>query len=189
MTWATVVTCLRLLLVPIFAWLWYSYARLSPDETDSSGWRMAAAVCFLVAAVSDALDGFLARHFNQKSEWGAFLDPLADKLLLLTGIAMLTFVRASGVEGFPVWFFVLVVVRDLGLFGGVLYFYATNKPIPIRPDWSGKLATALQMVAILWILFQVPWISASWVVVGAAFFTGWTLVVYLVRGWDYFKTG
>lgn len=186
MTWATAVTCFRLVLVPVFAGLWVAYAE-GVSRGASDHLRLAATACFLTAAVSDAIDGYIARHFNQKSDLGAFLDPLADKLLLLTGISILTFVRVEGVESFPLWFFLLVVLRDLGLFAGVLYFHFKKGPVPIRPDWSGKVATALQMAAVLWVLFGISWTGVMWLVVAAAFFTAWTLVVYLVQGLAYFK--
>jgi CDP-diacylglycerol--glycerol-3-phosphate 3-phosphatidyltransferase len=187
MTWATVVTCFRLVLVPVFAGLWVAYAQGVSAGQAVENLRLAATLCFLTAAISDAVDGYIAKHFNQKSDLGAFLDPLADKLLLLTGISILTFVRVEGVESFPLWFFLLVLLRDLGLFAGVIYFHFRKGPIPIRPDWSGKVATALQMGAVLWILFQISWPGVIWIVAGAAFFTAWTLAVYLVQGRAYFK--
>jgi hypothetical protein len=86
MTWATRITILRLVLVPVFVTLIITYDESDPRE---EVWRYAAIAVFLIASLSDALDGYLARHCNQRSALGALLDPIADKLLLLASLVTL----------------------------------------------------------------------------------------------------
>ena len=87
MTWATRITILRLILVPVFVAFVITYGSDPHEEI----WRYAALLVFSIAAISDAVDGYLARHWNQSSALGALLDPVADKLLLLAALVSLSF--------------------------------------------------------------------------------------------------
>src|SRR5262245_57535579 len=98
MTTANKVTIVRILLIPVFI-VEVLYYFKSGDETN----RVVALACFFTASVLDGVDGYIARHFNQRSELGAILDPLADKLLLVSGIVLLSFVNQSYLTVMPIW--------------------------------------------------------------------------------------
>src|SRR5436190_22796040 len=121
MTTANKVTISRILLVPFYIISIIYYVK-SGEEF----YRWFAISCFAVAAISDGIDGFIARHFNQWSELGTILDPLADKLLLVSGIVLLSFPNEGRLPAMPIWLTVIILSRDvLLLIGyGVIHFIA-----------------------------------------------------------------
>src|SRR5205823_12650678 len=137
--------------------------------------RYTAIAIFVIAAVSDGLDGYVARHYNQRSSLGVILDPLADKGLLLSGIITLSISNWSDVDPdygrFPAWFPVLVISRDAILFVGAGVLYLLVGKVHVKPKWTGKVATVLQMVAIGWVMLQLRLFSLHYVVIAAGFFT------------------
>src|SRR5277367_4421285 len=134
MTWATRITILRLILVPVFVAFIITYDETNPRE---EAWRYAAIAVFVVAAISDAIDGYLARHWNQGSALGALLDPVADKLLLLAALITLSFMPVT----FPIWFPIIIISRDALLLVGYSVLRHFHVPMDIRPHWSGKAST------------------------------------------------
>ena len=98
---------------------------------------------FLIAALSDGLDGFLARSFNWTSRFGSIADPLADKLLMLSCFATLTYLNHI-----PIWVFALVFSRDLVISFGALYYHNCIEKLEYRPILISKLNTVMQL---LWI--------------------------------------
>jgi cardiolipin synthase len=107
----------------------------------ASGEMLIAFVVFVVAGISDAVDGFLAKRFDMTTEIGAYLDPLADKALLVSIYV------ALGITGnVPRWLVILVVSRDLMIIGAVILSWLVSKPINIRPLAVSKLNTAAQIV-------------------------------------------
>lgn len=129
---ALAVTLLRLLLVPVFAWL------LLAGAYGTALW------IFLIASISDALDGYLARRFNFATPLGAVLDPLADKLLVGFGILTLAWLQAL-----PFWLALLVVLRDTVIvLGAAAYLYVTGK-LEMAPLPVSKLNTGVQFVLVL----------------------------------------
>ena len=123
-----IITLGRIMLVPIIVW-----------AIVSSQMEVAFAV-FLIAGISDAVDGFLAKRFNMTSELGALLDPLADKALLVS-----IFV-ALGIWGaVPRWIVILVVSRDLMIVAAVIVSWLVGKPIPMKPLMVSKLNTVAQV--------------------------------------------
>jgi cardiolipin synthase len=123
-----IITLGRILLVPIIVW-----------AIASNQMEIAFAI-FVIAGVSDAVDGFLAKRFNMASELGALLDPLADKTLLVS-----IFV-ALGIWGaIPRWLVILVVSRDIMIVGAVIVSWLFNKPIPMKPLMVSKLNTGAQV--------------------------------------------
>ncbi len=102
-------------------------------------WRAAFAI-FLVAALTDALDGYIAKRFEMRTELGAYLDPLADKALLVSMYATLAI---GGV--LPAWLAILVVSRDVMIIGGVLISWLLGRPVPIRPSMLSKVNTLAQI--------------------------------------------
>lgn len=134
------ITVLRLLLVPPVVALILA------------GEQMAALILFLVAGVSDGVDGFLARHFHWRSRMGALLDPLADKLLLLGTFVALT------LEGLlPVWLLAAAVIRDALILGGAASYRVLVGRVEAEPLIISKLNTLLQIL--LAVLTLLPWDS------------------------------
>src|SRR5437762_9680798 len=116
MTTANKITVVRILMIPVFVTLAIYYGQ-SVQKGDPVVWeRFAAIFVFLLAAVSDGLDGYVARRYNQRSSLGVILDPIADKGLLLSGVITLSISNWSTGDPhygkFPVWFPVLVIARD-----------------------------------------------------------------------------
>ena len=113
MTIANQITIVRILLAPFFV------VQVLYYTTQGEEWhRWAAIISFLVAAASDGLDGYIARRFDQRTELGALLDPLADKLLLVSSVILLSFSNEARLPRFPLWYGGIVLGRDLMLVGG-----------------------------------------------------------------------
>jgi cardiolipin synthase len=121
-------------------------------------WR-AAFVVFVAAGVSDAVDGFIAKRFDLQSELGAYLDPVADKALL---VSIYVTLAIAGV--IPVEIAILVVARDVMIVGAIVIAFLMNRPIAIRPLFVSKLNTAAQIVAAALILAAkaMDWDMAPW---------------------------
>jgi cardiolipin synthase len=123
-----IITLGRILLVPFIVW-----------AIASNQMEIAFAI-FVIAGVSDAVDGFLAKRFNMASELGALLDPLADKALLVSIYV------ALGIWGaLPLWIVILVVSRDIMIVGAVIVSWLFGKPVPMKPLMVSKLNTAAQV--------------------------------------------
>lgn len=101
---------------------------------------VAAFLLFVVAGVSDAIDGFIARQFNMKSEFGAYIDPLADKSLLVS-----IYVTLAIVGAIPNWLAIIVVSRDVMIVAAVLLSWVMSRPVEIKPLLVSKLNTAAQI--------------------------------------------
>jgi cardiolipin synthase (CMP-forming) len=99
-----------------------------------------AFILFVVAGVSDAVDGFIARNFNQKSEFGAYIDPIADKALLVS-----IYVTLAVVGAIPSWLAIVVVSRDAMIVAAVLLSWVMSRPVEIKPLLVSKLNTAAQI--------------------------------------------
>ena len=140
-------TFLRVLLIVPFA--------MALLETQ---YRMALSV-FFIAALTDGVDGYLARHFDWRSRLGAIADPLADKALLITAYLMLTW---TGV--LPLWLFLVVLGRDLLIVLGGLTFHYTVGTFELQPSLLGKLNTFIQILVVLAIIILLaglpmpPWV-------------------------------
>jgi len=182
MTLATRITILRILLIPFFvgALLYYDESAIKGAINEVYHWLAVSA--FIIAAVTDALDGWIAKRFKQKSELGAVLDPLADKALLLAAIITLSIIHVPGLYRLPLWFLVLVLGRDAILLMGFAVLHAFTRHVRVRPHWSGKISTALQMCTVSIILLKFDWLQIDWWVWAAGVFTFVSLMVYIVRG-------
>lgn len=131
------ITLGRLLSVPLSIWLVLS------GEFAAAFWL------FVAAGLSDAVDGFIAKHFDQRSELGALMDPIADKALLVSMYVTL------GISGqLPNWLVILVVFRDMMIVGGFLLVAALAQPMRWEPLYISKLNTALQIMLIAVLLAQ-----------------------------------
>jgi cardiolipin synthase len=129
LTIANLITVLRFLLVPVVV------LALLQSRVD---WAFAG---FLIAGISDGVDGFIARQFNQRSELGAYLDPMADKLLLVSVFVVLGFMGEL-----PLWLVIAAVSRDALIVGAVLLATIMGKPVAMKPLYVSKANTAMQIV-------------------------------------------
>src|SRR5262245_27540279 len=174
MTTANKITIFRILLVPFFIVEVLSYVD------DGEEWhRFLAIGAFLLASICDGVDGYIARRYNQRSELGSILDPLADKLLLLSGIVVLSFNHGPYFETVPFWLTATVIGRDVRLVIGLVVIQMTVGKVTVRTRILGKVATVLQMAVILWVLLQ--W-KAAWLVIlmaSAAICTGISGFLYV----------
>lgn len=117
--------------------------------------RLIAMGIFLSAVLSDAIDGFIARIAAQKTPLGAFLDPLADKLLLVSSFICLSLINNLPAQiKFPAWVAVIVITRDLIIMVGTLVIYLITGKLKITPSIWGKATTFFQMLAIFSVLLQ-----------------------------------
>jgi len=185
MTTANKITIVRIAMIPVFVLMAIYYGE-SVQRGDPVEWqRFAAIVIFLVAAASDGLDGYVARRYNQRSALGVILDPIADKGLLLSGIITLSITNWSedpAYGKFPLWFPVLVITRDVVILVGSAVLHLLNGKVRVRPSWTGKVATVLQMMAIAWVMLQLRFIPLFYIVVAAGVFTFVSGVIYVMDG-------
>ncbi|MCX6935996.1 MAG: CDP-alcohol phosphatidyltransferase family protein [Verrucomicrobia bacterium] len=189
MTLANRITVLRILLVPLFAGALLYHSESHSDGYDGSGWYYAAVGLFIVAAFSDGIDGWVARHFGQRSQLGQILDPIADKLLLVTAIVLLGTIGVAGKGRLPLWFPILVVSRDLIIVAGTLLIGALLHDYKfIRPHWTGKVATFFQIAVVLLGLLLPGNVSTKPVLWMAGLVTLVSLGVYVSRGWKLLHT-
>ena len=178
MTLANNITVTRILMIPVFVLFCVYYGRGIETGAPEEWQRWAAIITFLVAAASDGIDGWVARHWRQRSRLGAILDPIADKGLLLTAIITLSLSRWT--YAFPIWFPVLVIARDAIILVGYAVLFHLDQKLEVRVAFTGKAATAAQMVAIAWIMLQLPHYLVSVYVAG--FFTLASGAIYVTRG-------
>jgi CDP-diacylglycerol--glycerol-3-phosphate 3-phosphatidyltransferase len=183
MTTANKVTILRMLLIPFFV-----VEALYYVKTGNETFRLLAILAFGIAAICDGVDGYIARHYNQRSELGAILDPLADKLLLVSGVVLFSFNNAPHFGSIPLWLTGTIIGRDLLLLVGLGVIHMMIGKVKVRPRIVGKVATVFQMICIVWLLLK--WditLKPLWFTVwtlGAAICTGISGLLYV---WDGMK--
>ncbi|MBF0309964.1 MAG: CDP-alcohol phosphatidyltransferase family protein [Magnetococcales bacterium] len=119
---------LRILAVPGFVWL------LVSARVEAAFWL------FIAAGLTDALDGYLAKQYNLVTELGSYLDPLADKLLLVAG-----FITLSYLDWMPLWLTFMVVTRDIIIIGGAIVFLMLTSSLRMEPLWISKVNTFVQI--------------------------------------------
>jgi cardiolipin synthase (CMP-forming) len=177
MTTANKITILRILLVPFFIVQVLYYVNGAGE------WhRYLALGAFALAAISDGIDGFIARRYNQRSELGAILDPLADKLLLVSGVVLLSLHQEDYLPQLPLSLTATVISRDLLLLIGLVVIHYVGGKVVVRPHFTGKIATVLQMTCVLWALLK---LNADWLsfwTLSAAWFTGISGAIYTIAG-------
>lgn len=166
------ITAVRIALIPVFAVL-----ALLP----SAACHIWAAAVFALASFSDAVDGRIARSRNLVTNLGKFIDPLADKMLVMTALVILT-----GNGSLPAWVTVLVLCRDFAVDG--LRFVAAEKGVVIAASKWGKRKTAVQMMMVI-LLLLLELFPYDWYLFTAYFVTGLALVLTLYSGFDYLRRG
>ena len=142
MTMANRITMARIVSIPVFAILVLNY-------TPERDWiRLVALGLFAASAATDALDGLVARHWHQKTHFGSFLDPLADKLLINVGFLLLAAKRDLPVT-IPDWVTVIVLGRDIIIVAGVWFISQFHGPLKFEPRILSKITTCFQMASLL----------------------------------------
>jgi len=175
MTTANKVTILRILLTPFFV-VEALYYVTNGDESH----RLLALLSFAIASICDGVDGYIARRYNQRSELGAILDPLADKLLLVSAVVLLSF-NWPNIAHIPLWLTCTIIGRDILMLAGALVIQITIGKVRVKPHILGKIATVLQMVCVLWVLLKWNTKGLAALTLGAALFTGVSGLLYV---WD-----
>ena len=176
---ANVLTVLRIVLVPWFVWLLLLDAETAAHEgleAQNGGWRWAAAGLFAVAMITDKIDGDLARSRNLVTDFGKIADPIADKLLIGSGLVML-----SVLGELPWWVTLLILARELGV--TVLRMVVIRYGV-IPASRGGKLKTVLQSAGIQLMLLPLV-VIAGWLAVVAFWIVMAALIVTVVTGIDY----
>ena len=178
LTFANKVTIVRILAVPFFIATVLSY---SPGEEYL---RFTALGIFLFAVISDVIDGYIARTRHQKTQAGAVLDPLADKLLLISAFICLykvgiTFAGEVDIR-FPVWLVVAVISRDVILLLGAMIIQVLKGELPLNPTRWGKATTFFQVCSVIGIFLQWSFSPMLWWV---------TVVLTAVSGVGYIRSG
>ena len=169
MNLANSLTIFRILMAPVISILMvYKY------------WRLGLAV-FVLAGITDALDGFVARSRAQGTDLGKILDPLADKLLLFA-----TFMTLVYLHQIPQWLFIIAVSRDLIVVGGFLVIYIVKGKATVSVSWIGKCTTGLQMLTVLATIIARVAGGAGSYVPGLIYLTA---AVTIVSGLDYLRRG
>jgi CDP-diacylglycerol--glycerol-3-phosphate 3-phosphatidyltransferase len=181
MTTANKVTILRILFIPFFVVEVLYYVK-----TGNELHRVVALLTFAVASICDGVDGYIARRYHQISELGMILDPLADKLLLVSAVVILSFDHGPLLGQFPMWFGGTIIGRDILLTLGMGVIQMTVGKVRVRPRLLGKVATVLQMAAVLWLLLKWDrgWTEPATVIVAAsaAITTGVSGLLYVYDG-------
>ncbi|MDR2861362.1 MAG: CDP-alcohol phosphatidyltransferase family protein [Syntrophobacterales bacterium] len=165
------ITLIRILLVPLMV-----IFLINGDYPE-------ALIIFFICGITDALDGFLARVLHQKTSLGAYLDPIADKALLVTCFLTLAIERAI-----PGWLAVIVISRDVIILSGICILFMMSIPFSIKPIMISKITTGLQILVILLVLFlkSMPFeLDHTWL------FTAYLLTasVTIISGFKYIAIG
>ena len=171
MTIASKITVLRILLIPFYM------AAMYMTGGEAGLWMWIALGIFIVASLTDFVDGYIARAYNQTTDFGKFLDPLADKLLTISAMCMFCQWGA-----FPAWALMIVLTREFAVTG--LRLVAVQKGSVIAAGWSGKVKTASTMVGLcaMMVFPGVVWLSIL-VIAVILVTTVYSGVEYFVKNW------
>jgi len=175
LTFANKITIARILAVPFFI------ATILYYTPDKDYLRLIALGIFLFAVISDVIDGYVARTRNQKTQAGAILDPLADKILLISAfICLYRIGKLFGSVQFPMWLVVGVISRDIMLLIGSMIIYLVHGNLFIEASRWGKSTTFFQVICIIGVLLQWEQLSFMWYV---------TIAFTVISGVDYIRNG
>lgn len=175
LSFANKVTICRILAVPFFI---VTVVYYSPEHEYL---RYVALGIFLLAVISDIIDGYIARTRHQKTKAGAILDPLADKLLLISAfISLYCIGNAWGPIQFPLWLVLAVISRDVILLLGAMIIYVVHGNLDIVPTRWGKTATFFQILCVLGVLVQVDISFFVWDI---------TIILTFISGVGYIRKG
>ncbi|MCD6339135.1 MAG: CDP-alcohol phosphatidyltransferase family protein [Verrucomicrobia bacterium] len=177
MTTANKITIARILLAPFFVAELILYLQRGYEPH-----RLAALGLFLLIAIGDGVDGFVARRFNQKTQMGALLDPIADKLLLVFSLIILSLHNQPYLDPIPIWLTITVLLRDvvLLLFLVLVTFLVGHGEV--RPHLLGKGATVLQMTCVVWTMAKLPSEPLPYLAAAATALTAASGIIYVRNG-------
>lgn len=192
MTTANKITIGRFLLIPVFITLAAYYSQSITVGAEQIGFRIGALAVYALACLSDAVDGYIARRFNQHTPFGQFFDPLADKMLLLAGVITLSVTQWH--VGLPIWFAVLVIARDVVIMCGVLIIKHFAGAVKMGPKRSSKICTFLQLSCVVWVLLDFrnperPPLPLTILIAAAAILTVVSGAQYIFEGIRQLKEG
>lgn len=175
MNFANKISTFRIISVPFFI------ANLIYYRPERDYLRFAALGIFILAVISDAVDGYIARRTPEKSKAGLILDPLGDKLILASAFICLYFINQFplGIK-FPLWVTLIVISRDVLIILGALVIFIVKQEINILPTRWGKLTTTFQMLSVISVLLQLRFAYLVWWL--AVFFTIISGIDYIMRG-------
>jgi cardiolipin synthase len=173
MNFANKISTFRILIVPFFI------ASLTYYSPERDYLRFVALAIFILAVVSDAVDGYVARKSKQISKAGVVLDPLGDKLLLMSAFICLAIIKEFPLR-FPLWVTLVVISRDTIILLGTVVIYMVKQNINLYPSRWGKFTTTFQMLSVIAVLLQARFAYIVWWT--ACFFT-------LISGIDYIRKG
>ena len=174
MTTASKITLARVALIPIYMWMMYMSGGVAGP------WMFGALGVFIFASATDFVDGYIARHYNQVSDFGKFLDPLADKLLVTA--AMLIFVQWGRM---PAWAVMIVLAREFAV-SGLRMVAATGGKV-LAAGWSGNVKTFTTMVGLcVMMVISVVWLDWAIIaiIVGTTLYSG---IEYFAQNWNVIK--
>ncbi|MFC1666622.1 CDP-alcohol phosphatidyltransferase family protein [Candidatus Omnitrophota bacterium] len=175
MNLANKITLLRILLIPFFIACILYYGEARPYL------RLVALVIFAIAMLTDAIDGGFARSRSQVTDLGIVLDPIADKLLIISAFISLSTIKSIPEDlRIPAWAALTVISRDIIIILGSLIIYFLKGHLAIKPSWLGKITTFFQMMAILTILVIFKY--NKFLIYPAVFFTILSGIDYIWRG-------
>lgn len=174
MNFANKISTFRILTVPFFIAALMYYYRETREYL-----RFLALGIFLLGVISDAVDGYIARKSKQQSKAGLVLDPLGDKLLLMSSFICLGLIKEFPLR-FPLWVTFIVISRDAIILLGALVIYIVKQNIEIHPTKWGKLTTTFQMLSVIAVLLQCRFSFIVWWI--AVFFTVFSGFDYVMRG-------
>jgi CDP-diacylglycerol--glycerol-3-phosphate 3-phosphatidyltransferase len=176
MTLANQLTLMRIFLIPLFVVVFYL----------PFGWAyLVSSVIFSVAAITDWADGYVARKYNQSTPFGAFLDPVADKLMVVIALLLLVTLHHKSV-----WFVIasaVIVGREIVISALREWMAAVGQRASVAVSSIGKIKTTLQMTAIIVLLANIPILLPIGFIAlgGAAVLTLWSMVIYIRAAWPY----
>ncbi len=174
-------TWLRILLIPVFVLFYY----LPDDWMESRSVNLAAATIFGLAAMTDWLDGYLARKLNQMSAFGAFLDPVADKLMVAAALILL--LQLGRVDAIVA---LIIIGREIAISALREWMAGAGRGKNVAVSFIGKLKTASQMIAILLLLYYEPiagldtQLIGTWLIYLAALMTVVSMIYYIVHAYN-----
>jgi len=169
MNLANRLTIFRIILIPVFITA-IMYHRLD-----------IGLIIFLIATITDGLDGYIARTRNEKTRFGAIMDPIADKMLI--GSAFISFSLVAGLPDYlkmPVYVPIIIISRDVFIMMGAMIIYLLAGKIEVKPTVVGKMTTFFQMLTIVCVLLRFTYSSWIWNI---------TVVLTVISGLDYLRIG
>ena len=171
MTVASIITLVRIAFIPIYmALMHFSYGQPGLFMWSALG-------VFILASITDFVDGFIARKYHQISDFGKFLDPLADKLLVLAAMAMF-----CGWGKMPAWSLMVVLTREFAVTG--LRLVAVGKGKVIAAGWSGKVKTAVTMIGLcVWMAFPTIDLLGEIIIWSVMIITVYSGIEYFIQNW------